>query len=85
MIIDGDPSINGSCSWCANGSDMTQPAQVRAYALMAAANMLAGTAGLHPHAEDITAWEDRVLATARRFEHHINGADPGATEGSEDS
>lgn len=54
--------------------------QVRAAALIAASNMVGGTAGFHPHASDIRAWETRVLDTARRFEHYINGTPPGSEE-----
>lgn len=49
------------------------PKTVRAAALMAAANMLAGSAGAHPHASTVEGWEARVLRTAQRFERYING------------
>lgn len=47
------------------------PKTVRAAALMAAANMLAGSAGAHP--STVEGWEARVLRTAQRFERYING------------
>lgn len=45
--------------------------QVRAYALLAAANIPIPVA--RPAYEDLAAWEAKVLRTAARFERYING------------
>lgn len=47
------------------------PTQIRAYALLAASNMLAGSVGFHPHPAALADWEARVRETAERFAAHI--------------
>lgn len=46
--------------------------QVRAYALIAAAQMT-DMPGFHPHPDDLAAWEQHVLEAADRFVDYIIG------------
>lgn len=56
------------------------PTQIRAYALIAASNMLGSSVGFHPHPGNVADWEGRVLKSAAHFVDFIN---KGTTEESE--
>ena len=52
------------------------PTQVRAYALIAAANLPLPNS--RPAADDLAVWRANVLRTAREFEKYIDGPHPAA-------
>lgn len=47
--------------------------QMRAYALLAAANLTSPNS--RPNADDLEIWRNNVLRTAQEFEHYITGSE----------